>query len=70
MIARLVLAVVVAVVVGLACVALLGPILISIGVPIATVVGAFLVQWGWVLGILAGLWFFFSGASIPIPWRR
>lgn len=65
MIARLVLALVVAILTGLACVALLGPILVSIGVPIAVVVGNFFVQWGWVLGILAGLWYFFSGTTWP-----
>jgi hypothetical protein len=64
MIARLVLAVVVAVVVGLVCL-LLGGILGSLGVPIAETVGSFLARWGWVLGILAGLWFFFGGGSFP-----
>lgn len=63
MIGRIVLAVVVAVVVGLVLVGLLGPILASLGVPIAVTVGAFFVRWGWVLGILAGLWFFFSGTT-------
>lgn len=60
MIARLVLAVVVAVVTGLACI-LVGGILASLGVPIAETVGDFLVTWGWVLGVLAGLWYFFAG---------
>ncbi len=64
MIARLVLAVVVAVVVGLVCL-LAGAVLSGAlgGVPIAVVVGDFLTQWGWVLGVLAGLWFFFSGRT-------
>lgn len=72
MIARIVCAVVVAVIVGLLLVALLGPILVLLAVPIAVVVGNFLVQWGWVLGILAGLWFFFAGPrySGPWPWTR
>lgn len=61
MIARIVIAVVVAVVVGLACVALLGPILVGLHVPIAVTVGHFFITWGWVLGVLAGLWYFFLG---------
>jgi hypothetical protein len=61
MIARVVIAVVVAVVVGLLLVGLLGPILISLHVPIAVVVGRFFLVWGWVLGVLAGLWYFFAG---------
>jgi hypothetical protein len=64
MLARLVLAVVVAVVVGLACI-LLGTILATLKVPIAVTVGDFLAAWGWVLGVLAGLWFFFTGGTFP-----
>jgi len=61
MIARIVIAVVIAVVVGLLCVGLLGPILVSLAVPIAVTVGHFFTKWGWVLGVLAGLWYFFVG---------
>jgi hypothetical protein len=61
MISRLVLALVVAIVVGLGCTFLLGPILASLPVPIAGFVGGFLETWGWTLGVLAGLWKFFSG---------
>jgi hypothetical protein len=61
MIARIVIAVVIAVVVGLLLVALLGPILVSLAVPIAVTVGDFFVKYGWVLGVLAGLWYFFLG---------
>ncbi len=64
MIARLVLAVVVAVVVGLVCI-LLGDILSTLKVPIAVTIGDFLSAWGWVIGVLAGLWYFFSGGSFP-----
>lgn len=72
MIARLVLALVVAIVVGLGLTALLGPILVSLAVPLAVVVGEFFVKWGWVLGVLAGLWFLFSGGPIAWspPWHR
>jgi hypothetical protein len=41
-----------------------------IAAPVAQIVGEFLITWGWILGLLAGLWLFFSGASIGIPWRR
>lgn len=70
MITRLVLAVVVAVVVGLGLTALLGPILVSLHVPIAVTIGHFFVLWGWVLGILAGLWFFFAGGGFTWPTRK
>lgn len=66
MIARLVLAVVVAVVTGLVLVYLLGPVLVSLVLPIAVAVGNFLIQWGFILGILAGLWYFFSGQTWPM----
>jgi len=65
-IGRLVQALVVAIVTGLVCL-LLGAILGSLGIPIASTVGAFLTHWGWVIGILAGLWFFFSGGSLSLP---
>lgn len=60
----LVLAVVVAIVVGLVCI-LIGKVLASINVPIATTVGGFLEQYGWALGVLAGLWYFFTGGDLP-----
>lgn len=66
MIGRIVLALIVAIVVGLGLTALLGPILVGLGVPIAMVIGAFFIQWGWVLGVLAGLWFFFSGGGFTL----
>jgi uncharacterized membrane protein YvlD (DUF360 family) len=65
LITRIVLALVVAVIVGLVLVALLGPILVGLAVPIAVTVGDFFVKYGWVLGVLAGLWFYFSGAAFP-----
>lgn len=65
MISRVVLTVVVAVVVGLVCI-LLGSILITLQVPIAVTIGGFLAVWGWVLGVLAGLWFFFRGGTLSI----
>lgn len=67
MITRIVLAVVVAVVVGILLTGLLGPILIDLRAPIAETVGQFFRQWGFVIGLLAGLWYFFSGGSITFP---
>lgn len=64
MLSRIVLAVVVAVIVTLACV-LVGGILITLQVPVAVTVGAFLKGYSGVFGVLAGLWFYFSGASFP-----
>lgn len=65
MILRIVGAVVVAVIVGLLLVGLLGPVLVSLAVPIAVTVGHFFVRWGWVIGVLAGIWYFVSGSSWP-----
>jgi hypothetical protein len=64
-IGRIVLAVVVAVVVGIVLVGLLGPVLVTVKVPIAVTVGRFFESWGFVIGVLAGLWFYFSGANLP-----
>lgn len=64
MLARIVLAVVVAIIVGLACI-LVGGILSSLGIPIADTVGDFLLRWGWVLGVLAGLAHFFGAMTFP-----
>lgn len=60
-ISKAVLAVVIAVVVGIVLVGLLGPILDGLKVPIAETVGRFFIAWGFVLGVLAGLWFYFKG---------
>ena len=65
LIGRIVVAVVVAVIVGIVLVALLGPILIDLNVPIAKTVGAFFRTYGWVIGVLAGLWYFFTNGT----WR-
>ena len=62
MISRLILALVVAIVVGLGCI-LLGGILGSLHIPIAETVGSFLERYAWVIGILAGLAHFFGGGS-------
>lgn len=61
MIRKLILAVVVAVVVTLACY-LLGDLLSALSVPVAVTIGHFLKSYGGVFGILAGLWYYFVGA--------
>ena len=60
MLFKLIAAVVVAVVVTLACI-LFGSILDSLKVAIATTIGSFLKDYGTVLGVLAGLWYFVAG---------
>jgi hypothetical protein len=65
-ITKLVLAVVVAVVAGLLLV-LLGSILVTLGVPIATTVGNFFEKYGFALGILAGFWYYFAGFNFTRP---
>lgn len=67
MVARVVLAVVVAIAVGLVCL-LLGAVLAALEVPIAVTVGGFLTRWAWVIGVLTGIWHFFAGS--PSPWNR
>lgn len=64
MLSRLILSVVVAVVVTLACF-LLGAILITLKVDIAVTIGNWLKTYGSVLGILAGLWYFFTNQNWP-----
>jgi hypothetical protein len=64
MLTRIILALIVAVAVGLLCI-LLGSVLASLNVPITDTIGSFLRQWGWVIGVLAGLWYFFSGQTWP-----
>lgn len=64
MLNRVVLAVVVAVVVGLVCL-FVGTLLVTFKVPPAVAVGGFLAAYAWVLGGLAGLWHFFGGGGFP-----
>lgn len=64
MLSKLVLAVVVAVVVTLGCI-LLGGILVTLEVSVAITIGRFLDNYAGVLGVLAGLWYFFMGNPFP-----
>ena len=59
-VARLVVAVVVAVVAYLVCI-LAGAVLALISVPIAALIGHFIEQWAVVISILVFLWYFFVG---------
>jgi uncharacterized membrane protein YvlD (DUF360 family) len=61
---RIVQAILIAVVVGLVCI-LLGGILVTLKVPIAVTVGGFMEEWGWVIGVVFGLWFYFGGGAFP-----
>lgn len=63
MIEAIVVAVIIAVVVGGLLVYLLGPIIKSIPAPITQIVGDFFVRFGWVIGVIAGLLWFFGGGS-------
>lgn len=62
MLNRVVQAVIVAVVVTLACL-LLGAVLAALKIDIAVTVGDFLRQYAGVLGVLAGLWHYFAGGD-------
>lgn len=61
---KAIVALIIAVVVGLVFMYLLGPILVGLAVPIAVTVGTFFTTWGWVLGVLFGLWYYFKGGAI------
>lgn len=60
---RLIIAVIVAVVTGIVLAALLGPILLTLNVPIAETIGKFFLAWGFILGVIAGIWYYFTGST-------
>lgn len=62
MLSKLVLAVVVGVIVTLACV-LVGDLLDALTVQLAITIGNWLKTYSAVLGILAALWYFFAGST-------
>lgn len=66
MIGKLVLAAVVGAATGLACI-LIGMLLVSLNIPPIEAIGHFLNQWAWVIGVLAGLWYFFAGGGFSWP---
>lgn len=63
-IGRLILAVIVGVITAIVLVGLVGPLLVDLKIDFAVTVGKFFVQWGSVLGLVAGLWFYFKGGAI------
>lgn len=67
LISRIVLAVVVAMVVGFLLAVVIGPLLLLLHTPPTSFVGGILVDWGWPIGVVAGIWWFFSGGSLG--WR-
>jgi peptidoglycan/LPS O-acetylase OafA/YrhL len=70
MVTRIVLAVVIAVAIGIILVALLGPVIAGLDVPIAKTIGHFFEAWGFIIGVLAGLWYFFAGGGISLPGNK
>lgn len=61
---RIILAVIVAIAVWLACL-FLGVVLGTLNVPLTDAIASFLTHWGWTIGVLAGLWYFFTGQTWP-----
>lgn len=64
MIESIVVAVVIAIIVGALLVYLLGPIIKTVPAPVAAIAGDFFIKWGWAVGILVGLLWYFGGGSI------
>ena len=64
MIETIVLAVLVAIVVGLLLTALLGPLIKSLPAPVAAIIGDFFIKYCWGLCLIAGLWYFFVGPAL------
>lgn len=64
MLNRIILSVLVAVIVILGCI-LVGSVLIALDVDVAETIGGFLKTYSGVIGVLAGLWYFFAGKSWP-----
>jgi hypothetical protein len=68
LIGRIVLAIVVGVLVYLVCL-LVGPLVADLRVSFAATLGNWLSTYAGVLGLLAALWYFFSGVPV-FPFRR
>lgn len=64
MIEAIIVAVLVATLVGLLLVYLVGPALKMLPGPLGALLGGFFIQWGWLLGVIVGLLFFFGHFSI------
>lgn len=66
MLSRIVTAIVVAIVVGLACL-FIGGLLATLNVPPAEFAGNFLSRYAWVIGIAVGLLYGFFGGNLRLP---
>lgn len=60
MIEAIIIAVLIAAVVGFLLVVVLGPILQMLKVPIVVFIGGILIAWGWAIGVVVGLFYFFD----------
>jgi len=69
MIESLVLAIVVAVVVGFLLAVVLPELLKILKAEIAVRMAGIFASWGWALGVAAGIWFFFTGGHFDIGRR-
>lgn len=65
MLARVVLSIVVGILVFLAC-KLLGGLAAAVAISWVAAIGSFFVSWAALIGLLAAVWYFFSGSSWPI----
>ena len=69
MIRQGILAVLVAAIVYLVvCLFIGGTLLVGTGIPIAVQVGSFMAKWAEAFAVIAGLWYFFSGAAHALGW--
>lgn len=66
MLEAIIIAVLVAAVVGFLLVVVLGPILSMLKVPIVVFFGGILVSWGWAIGVVVGLFYFFGHGGIKL----
>jgi hypothetical protein len=66
MLARIVLALVAAVIAYLLCIFVGGVLLVSLGVPIAVKTGEFLAGNAGIIAALVALWYFFAGGSLKL----
>lgn len=65
MLTKIILSIVVAIVVALVCV-LIGGILAALNVDVIKQIGDFLQDYSTLIGILAGIWYFFSGRTFNL----
>ena len=64
MLTRIILAIIVGAVVWLLCL-FGGGLLATLAIPPIVFIGKFLAQWAYVIGVIAGLWYFFTGGKLP-----